>query len=151
MESLHPMVVHFPIALLLAALGIEGLALIFRKQAWHTVSFWNLVLGWMGAWVAVLTGRQAMAVAKHSPEIHQMMETHERTGYVVLTLVTAVLLWRIFSRDVLSNRSRWLAWILLGTASLGMVYGASLGGKMVFEYGVGGSYGRSSGIEVIHP
>lgn len=149
MESLHPLIVHFPIALLMASLFIEALALLFRKEAWHLASFWTLLLGWAGAVAAVLTGRQAMAVAKHSMEIHEIMKRHETIGYAVLAAATLLLIWRAVAKDRLSRRPRWAAWFALALTCAGMAYGATLGGEMVYEYGVGGSYGHSSGIEII--
>ena len=148
MESLHPRVVHFPVALLLAALLVETVALLLRNPAWHRVSLWNVVLGTLGAGAAVVTGRLAMAVGKHSYAIHQVMSLHERLGYVVLGVVVGVTLWRLAVRDRLSTRSRWLAWILLCFACGVMVFSAHLGGRLVYEFGVGGSYGRSGGIRV---
>ncbi len=149
MENFHPLTVHFPIALLLAALLVETLALGFKKPHWHRIALWNLVLGTLGAAVAVLTGRQAAATAKHSFEIHQIMVLHERLGYVVLGMAVLVIGWRLWVRDRLSVRSRRMAWALLGIACGIMAFSAHLGGRMVYEFGVGGSYGRSGGIEVI--
>ncbi len=149
MENIHPIVIHFPIALLLAALFIETLALLLKRPAWHRISLWNLFLGVLGAGVAVLTGRRAMATAKHSFEIGQVMELHERLGYLVLGIATAVLGWRLVKADSLSNRSRWVVWLFLLAACGVMVFSAHLGGRMVYEFGVGGSYGRSGGIQVV--
>ena len=59
MESLHPLVVHFPIALLLSAVGLELLALLLKRPALHRISLWNLCLGTLGAAAAVLTGLRA--------------------------------------------------------------------------------------------
>ncbi len=151
MESIHPALVHFPIALLLASLFIEALALIFRKEVWHVASLWTLLLGWAGAIAAVLTGRQAMAAAKHSMEIHELMERHENIGYVVLAAATLLVAWRLIGKDRLPRRQRWAAWVLLALTCGGMAYGATLGGEMVYEHGVGGSYGHQSGIEVVIP
>lgn len=149
MESIHPITVHFPIALLTAAFVVEMLALLFRKPFWHRIALWNLGLGAAGAVAAVLSGRQAMAVAKHSMEIHEVMELHERMGYGVLIGSSLLLAGRVLLRDSLGPRSRWAAWLLLGLVCAGMAFGAHLGGRMVYEFGVGGSYGRSSGIEVV--
>ncbi|MBI3323616.1 MAG: DUF2231 domain-containing protein [Candidatus Omnitrophica bacterium] len=133
----------------MAALVVEALALVLRRPALHTVSLWNLGLGVLGAVGAVLSGRQAMAVAKHSMEIHEVMELHERLGYGVLILGALLLAWRILTRDSTGQRSRWAAWLFLGLICAGMAFSAHLGGRMVYEFGVGGSYGRSSGIEVV--
>ncbi len=149
MESLHPLVVHFPVALLLAAFLIETLALLFKRPAWHRVSLWNLCLGVLGAAVAVVTGRQAMTVAKHSFQIYQVMTLHENLGYGVAALVLLVASWRLAARDQLKRWARWVTWALLAAASGMMVFSAHLGGRMVYEFGVGGSYGHSGGIEVV--
>lgn len=148
MENFHPLTVHFPIALLMAALLLETLALGFKKPHWHRIALWNLALGTLGAAVAVFTGRQAAATAKHSFEIHQIMTLHERLGYVVLALAAGIVGWRLLKRDALSRRGRWMSWGLLGLACGVLAFGAHLGGRMVYEFGVGGSYGRSGGIEV---
>ena len=148
MENFHPLTVHFPIALLMAALLIETLALAFKKSTWHRIALWNLALGTLGAAVAVLTGRQAAAAAKHSFEIHQIMILHERLGYAVLALAVVTVGWRLLKRDALSRRGRWVTWGLLGLACGILAFSAHLGGRMVYEFGVGGSYGRSGGIVV---
>ena len=148
MESLHPMVIHFPIALLMAAFLVETLALVIRQPAWHRLALWNLVLGTLGTAVAVVTGRQAMAVAKHSYQIHQVMELHERLGYVVLGLTTLITVWRLFLRDRFNRRGRLIPWAILGMVCGIIAFSAHLGGRMVYEFGVGGSYGRSA-VEIM--
>ena len=149
MESIHPILVHFPLALLTASFLVEGLAIALRRPALHAVSLWNLALGTLGAVGAVLSGRQAMALAKHSMEIHEVMELHEKMGYLVLIGAVLVLAWRVLTGGSVGPRSRWAAWLALGLVCGGMVYGAYLGGRMVYEFGVGGTYGHSSGIEVV--
>ncbi len=144
------MVVHFPIALLLAALLTEALALLLRKPSLHLLSLWNCGLGVLGAGTAVLTGRAAMAAAKHSMEIFRIMEIHERLGYAVLALSAAAFLGRVIVRDHLTTAQRRAAFALLAVACGLMVFSAHLGGRMVYEYGVGGIYGRSmGGMEIV--
>ena len=151
MENIHPITVHFPIALLTAAFLVESLALILRRPEWSRVSLWCLGLGTLGAAVAVLSGRQAMAAAKHSFEIHPIMELHERIGYAVLIGAALLLAWRLAARGSMGPRPRWAAWVMLAVVCGTMAFGAHLGGRLVYEFGVGGSYGRSSGIEVAEP
>lgn len=86
MESVHPLAVHFPIALLMAALFLDGVALVFKRPGLHRVALWNLGLGTLGAAVAVLTGLQAAKIAKHSFEIHQVMELHRKLGIATLVI-----------------------------------------------------------------
>ena len=149
MESLHPVTVHFPIALIFSVLLIETMALAWNRPHWHRISLWNLLLGALGAVAAVVTGRQAMTAAKHSPEIHRVMNLHERLGYFVLVSVLSVALFRILLKDRLNIRQRWVAWGLLFVTCSVLAFSAHLGGRLVYEFGVGGRYGRGTGIEVV--
>ena len=144
MESLHPLIVHFPIALLLTALLVDGLALILKRPTLHRVALWNLSLGTLGAGVAVLTGLQAEDVAKHSFEIWQIMQLHKRLGLTTLILGVMVTSWRWWKRDQLSRRARLLTMVGMLAMVSTISVGAYLGGRMVYEFGVGGSFGRSA-------
>lgn len=151
MESVHPLMVHFPIALLLTAIFSDGLALAFKRPGLHRVALWNLGLGTLGAAVAVWTGLRAAEAAKHSFEIHQVMELHRKLGIATLVIGGLVVSWRLFKQDRLTTRGRVLTLLVMlvmaGTLSLG----AHLGGRLVYEFGVGGIYGRNvGGVEVVN-
>lgn len=148
MESLHPLVVHFPIALLVTALALETVGAGFRWESWRRAASSNLALGVMGAAVAVLTGVLAEGTAKHSFDIEQVLARHEQMGYLVLSLAIAALGWRWATRAAARRWIRWVGWGLMAATCAGLAVGAHLGGRLVYEYGVGGSFGRSSGIEV---
>ena len=53
MHPIHPMVVHFPIALLLASILFDVLAFRWRSQQFRDTSFSLLVLGILAAGVAL--------------------------------------------------------------------------------------------------
>lgn len=151
MESLHPIVVHFPIALLMTALFLDGAALVFKRPGLHRVALWNLGLGTLGAAVAVWTGLRAAEVAKHSFEIHQIVELHRKLGIATLVIGGLVVGWRLFKRDHLTAKARALALALMLAMAATLSLGAHLGGRLVYEFGVGGVYGRNAGgIEVVN-
>ena len=113
MESVHPIFVHFPIALVLTALGLDTVALVSKRPALHRVALWNLSLGTLGAAAAVFTGLKAAEVAKHSFEIWQIMELHEHLGISTLILGLMACGLRFFKRDQLSPRLRVFSLILM--------------------------------------
>ena len=141
MESVHPLVVHFPIALLMTALALDVLAITLKRPPLHRVALWNLALGALGAGAAVWSGLQAEGIAKHSFEIYQVMGVHEKLGITTLSLAGALAGWRLLARDRLSPRARLLALALMLALTGTLTYGAYLGGRLVYEFGVGGAFG----------
>jgi len=144
MQSAHPMVVHLPIALLLTSAGIDVAAWILRRPAWHRIGLWNLGLGTVGAALAVFTGLRAEEVAKHSFEIAEVMERHEKLGIAVLIGSLMLLGWRLQRRDQLSPRGRLLATLGSVLVVALLAYAAHLGGRLVYEFGVGGRFGQGA-------
>ena len=136
------MVVHFPIALLLTGVGVDLAARALRRPVWHRVALWNLALGTAAAGLAVGTGLRAEAVAKHSFEIWQVMALHERLGITTLILGLLSVSWRLAKRDELTRRARLLT-IVVSLVMIGtLAWGAHLGGRLVYEFGVGGLFGH---------
>jgi len=141
MESVHPLLVHFPIALLLTAFVLDLLALGLKRPALHRVALWNLGLGTLGAGAAVWSGYEAAEIAKHTFEIHQIMELHRKLGIATLILGVLVVAWRLWKRDQLGIRARAATLVLMLTIAGTLGYGAHLGGRLVYEFGVGGPFG----------
>ena len=141
MQSVHPLVVHFPIALILSAFLVDVLALVLKRPHLHRVALWNLCLGTLAAGAAVLTGLQAQDVAKHSFEIWEVMELHEKLGITTLILGLMSCGLRLGLRDTLGPRLRAFAMLLALAMVSTLTYGASLGGRLVYEFGVGGAFG----------
>lgn len=150
MESVHPLLVHFPIALLLTALLLDGVAIMLKRPHLHRVALWNLSLGTVGAAVAVRTGLWAAEIAKHTFEIHQVMKLHRKLGITTLILGGLVVLWRLVTRDRLSSLWRAITVLLMLAMAGTLMYGAHLGGRLVYEFGVGGNFGASGYSPSIH-
>lgn len=144
MESAHPLVVHFPIALLLSTVGLDVAALLFKRPSLHRVALWNLCLGTVGAGLAVWTGLRAAEVAKHTFAIHQVMELHRKLGIATLSLGGIVVAWRLWQRDRLAVWARAATLLLMLAMAATLSYGAHLGGRLVYEFGVGGRFGAAT-------
>lgn len=83
--------------------------------------------------------QQAEAVGKRSFEIWQVTELHKRLGFSTLILGLMLASWRIAKQDQLTPRAR-LVTMLLEAALVGTLpWGAYLGGRLVYEFGVGGT------------
>ncbi|MBI4436276.1 MAG: DUF2231 domain-containing protein [Candidatus Omnitrophica bacterium] len=137
MQSVHPLIVHFPIALLIASLLFECLAWVFRIEAWRLTARWCLVAGALGAAASVWSGLRAEAVAKHSFEIHQVMNLHKKLGISVLATSSALSVWWLVSLKWKIPFQRIVYLILLAGVVSVLGFGAYLGGRLVYEFDVG--------------
>lgn len=129
---LHPLLVHFPIALLLAALAAQGLAArAGRRDGPSEAAFFCLVLGTLGAVASALSG---WLFAEHDPPggpdllfRHRWSGVGAAAGAVLTTLAA----WR-WKRGAALARPTWIG--LLSTAALTGLTG-HLGGAMVYGEG----------------
>lgn len=62
LADLHPIIVHFPIALLIASVGLDFLSLFLHRAGLTTAATWLLVLGVPSALMALLTGKVSGSV-----------------------------------------------------------------------------------------
>lgn len=137
MANIHPMVVHFPIALLNGFIMMEVLGFLLRKDDLRTAARWMLYLGTLGAMAAVAFGLRAEGSLPHNEDIHEILLSHKSFGITVLVLSLVLSAWRLLRERVFKTPER-VAHILLGVIMLGvMALGADKGGLMVYKYGAG--------------
>lgn len=99
-SGLHPLVIHFPIALLFVAplLIVIGLALKSGRRAYLFSALVLMVIGTVTTFVAVSTGEAAGELAEGVGSVGAMLERHEelaettRAVFTVLTLLFAGIL-----------------------------------------------------------
>ncbi len=160
-DALHPLVVHFPIGLLLVAPVFVALGLIVpRTLRGFLISALTLMaLGTAATWVAVATGEAAGELATRTPAISAALEGHEglaektRTVFTALTLVFAALM---FLPGILKRTPRRAVTVAVGAVFLAGYLGAAgllantahEGGRLVHAYGVHALMPAESGTVV---
>lgn len=77
---LHPLVVHFPIALVLAAVWVEAVQLLRRRPVAGNTARVFVTLGSAGAVLAALLGWQAGEHADYTGKAAEILETHRWLG-----------------------------------------------------------------------
>ena len=127
----HPLSVHFPIALLLVAALLEGIAWKTGSKTFHELSKINLYIGTLGALLAAPLGWAAAANTNlSSPELLETLDIHRWTG-------TATAIWGVFCAWIASQSARNKQFLISYRATL--LVGALLvsisghfGGMLVF-------------------
>ncbi|MBW8325380.1 MAG: DUF2231 domain-containing protein [Prolixibacteraceae bacterium] len=134
----HAMIIHFPIALLMAGFLSEIIALFSKKEFFSNVAFYLLFLGALGASAAYVSGSYAGEGIEDGP-LKNPVELHEQAATVTLWLAIFTALFRAVIFYFKYNRS-WVKWvgILLFAALVGSVaITGYLGGQLVYNHGAG--------------
>src|SRR5688572_7416285 len=118
MIKLHPAIVHFPIALISIAAVFAVISLFSKKNIFKELAFWNLLIGGLGAMVAVITGLMELKTLVHDDAIHSILEKHEFMGFAILILSLTLLTWFWIRKNKfgIKEYSVWALFLLLGLA-----------------------------------
>ena len=98
LSNIHPLIVHFPIALFMVSGLFYVLGALFKKEGFLSSGKWTLWLGTVGAGAAVWAGIEASEVVKHNEVSHRIMLAHQYLGYGVLGLGILLSLWLVFTK-----------------------------------------------------
>jgi uncharacterized membrane protein len=137
MVPIHPLVVHFPIALLILA-GVAYLySVLMKKEAFWVLGLFMHMLGVVGAFIAFFTGNSAESELIHTESIHQMVELHELLGLLTIWTFPIMAVWSFLRRESTIIWEKGLfCLIYLGLAGM-LSFNAHLGGRLVYEHGAG--------------
>lgn len=138
---LHPMAVHFPVALLITGFALHARAVWKGGGEWTgPASQWLLWLGTAAAWVTLGLGLLAERTAPHVPSAWEVLAEHETLAWWtcgVFTVISSLAVWLLRKG---TGAPRWGRLLLTGLwlAGLGaLAYTADHGGRLVFEHNMG--------------
>jgi uncharacterized membrane protein len=138
MHTIHPFIVHFPIALLAACLVFELVAWFARKPDLSQIGWWLQVLGTVGVIAATLSGVVAEASAGTALlRAAGTFEVHEQLAFAASVVFAVLLFFRISSRRALPSGWPRLYLAALAAGVVLVLVTGWLGGELVFTYGVG--------------
>jgi uncharacterized membrane protein len=137
-QNIHPLVVHFPIALLPVAALFYLLAWLTGKESCGWMALWLLGIGVLGAAAAVVTGLYGAEGVMVSPSVREhLLVNHERIMLAVLGLSLILLVWAATAHPM-PLKGAVVFLILLAILSAGLAVGADFGLRMVYDYNAGG-------------
>jgi len=138
--QLHPVVVHFPIALLIVAAGVD-IASVFWRDRLTFLALLLYVLGAIGAVAGYLSGQAAADAVVVSGSANVVLTTHADWATVTMWFFVVYALARV----VIAWKTRWGARLAVHVPLVAVALGglfllyntANNGGRLVFEHGVG--------------
>ena len=139
LSHIHPMLVHFPIALLIVGFLSETVGLALKKEFFSTAGFYLLLLGAAGSVAAYFSGQNAGDGITEVGALKLALETHEGAAELTLWLVIIAALVRIavvlFKKY--SGIYRTIAYVFFLSAVLSVARTGFFGGELVYKHAAG--------------
>jgi uncharacterized membrane protein len=139
--NVHPLVIHFPIVLVMAAAVVDLVDVAFERSVWLRAATTTLyITGALSLIVAFLTGLQAQGTVLMPGMAYPVLAEHRQWALITMTycIVVAALRLVVLRGDGARSRRRRLALLGIGLVSVVLVQQtAERGARLVYEYGTG--------------
>jgi uncharacterized membrane protein len=136
----HPIVVHFPLALIVTATCLLVAARLLRRESSvaviATVGTWNLCLGAVAAVFALATGLGAVLDLNVGTAAREAISVHLRWGVFTALALVLLAVWR-GAGQAQQSRPSWIFLVVLLAATAALVVTGYHGGQNVYRFGVG--------------
>lgn len=135
-DPIHPIVVHFVIAMVLFSFFCDAIGYFTRERRLFEVSFWNLFVAAIAIFVAVIFGQLEAGLAQVYEAVRPVLNFHTIMGWSLSAFVVAITAWRFVIR---ARNPQRVPPAYLGVATFLVclvclqVY---LGSKLVWVYGL---------------
>jgi uncharacterized membrane protein len=135
-DTLHPIVVHFVIAMVLFAFLCDVIGYFTRNSRLYEVSWWNMLIATASIFVAIIFGQYEAGLAQPYEAVQPVLNLHTLIGWSLSGLIASITGWRyvIRSKNPEQLPIPYLGLGLILVAIVGVqVY---LGDKLVWVYGL---------------
>ena len=133
-NDFHPIMVHFPIALLLVSFGLSITARF--KPKWLSAAWITFLIGALGTIPATISG-----LISHIPyettELHDVIQTHQLLGFATTLIFIGLLIWRwvkLRQGIDIGNSGLFIGAMFIGLIFLTLTGGN--GGELVYTHAV---------------
>ena len=136
MDTIHPIVVHFVIAMGLISFVFDLIGVAFRKTQLFEVSFWNLLFATAAIFVAIMFGQVEAGLANPYGASSEILNLHSTIGWSLAGVLSLLSGWRYVLR---SKDPQQLPLSFLGAGgvlSVLIVVQVMLGNQLIWVYGL---------------
>jgi uncharacterized membrane protein len=138
-DHIHPLVVHFPIALIIVGFVAEVISLFFKSEkCLSKTGFYLMILGSLGA-IAAWSSGQLFTEEPTQGEILKVFNLHETGGLITMILIVSGTLFRIWLiiKKKENTSLKWVAFLFYLLAFLAVSFTGFMGGRMVYDFMLG--------------
>lgn len=135
-DPIHPIVVHFVIAMVFFSFICDLFGYLTRKSRLFEVGFWNLMVAAISIFIAVLFGQFEAGLAQPYAAAQSTLDLHTLVGWSLAAFLAALTAWRFVLR---SRNPLKVSPIYLGASALLsclVFFQMMLGSELVWVYGL---------------
>jgi uncharacterized membrane protein len=133
---LHPMIVHFPIAIITAGFVADVVSIFFKRElCLSKTGYYLMIAGAISAIAAWGTG-QLFTSEPSQGAIVDVFEKHEAGAFVTMLIIVAgaaIRIW-VVARKKEESSLKWVVFALYFLAFLAVSFTGFMGGTMVYNY-----------------
>ena len=136
LDVIHPIVVHFVIAMALITVVFDLIGVLTRRRNLFEVSFWNLVVATVAIFVAIIFGQIEAGLATPYGASRDILNYHSTIGWSLAAILSLLTGWRYVARQkdpTVLPRGFLIIDLFLAVLVFCQVY---LGDKLVWVYGL---------------
>lgn len=136
---IHPMIVHFPIALLIVAFLFDVISLFIKEEFYSKAGFYLLILGTLGVIAAFFTGNLAGSGISESGKLKDVLETHEEAALISMSIMIIAAVVRIIFvwKKKYYGVFKYVALTLILICVFSIARTGFYGGELVFKHAAG--------------
>ena len=135
-DTIHPIVVHFVIAMVLFAFFCDVMGYFTRNYKLYEVSWWNMFVATIAIFIAVIFGQVEAGLAIAYDAVEPVLNLHTIIGWSLSGIIAAITAWRYVLR---ANNPQTLPVAYLGIGLLLtclVFFQVYLGDELVWVYGL---------------
>lgn len=135
-DTIHPIVVHFVIAMVLFAVVCDGVGYFTKNVRLYEVSWWNLAFATASIFIAVIFGQIEAGLAEPYGSAMSILSLHTLLGWSLSGILAGVTAWRYVIRAQ-GKPDLPMPYLIVSVGLVGLVlFQTYLGDLLVWVYGL---------------
>lgn len=135
-DTIHPIVVHFVIAMVLFAFFCDVLGYFTNNYKLYEVSWWNMFFGTISIFVAIIFGQIEAGLALAYDAVEPVLNLHTIIGWSLSGIIAAITGWRYVIR-LKDPKTLPMSYLGIGLLLTCLVFfQVYLGDELVWIYGL---------------
>jgi uncharacterized membrane protein len=135
-DTIHPIVVHFVIAMVLFAVVCDAIGYFTRNPRLYEVSWWNFFFATISIFIAIIFGQIEAGLAEPYAAVTSTLNLHTIIGWSLSGIIASITGWRYVIR-VRNPKELPVAFLGAGVLLTGIVlFQVYLGDLLVWVYGL---------------